>query len=59
MKHGAAACFNVASVVLKKRTCKKRKGEKLDYRWQGPYMITASLGKGLFKLKELNGDKVS
>ena len=59
LKHGAAACFNVASVVLKKRTSKNRKGKKLDYRWQGPCMITASLGKGLFKLKELNGDKVS
>ena len=60
LKHGAAACFNVGSVVLKKDfTRKKRKGGKLDYRWQGPYMITASLGKGLFKLKELNGDKVS
>ena len=59
LKHGAAACFNVGSVVLKKDfTRKKRKGGKLDYWWQGPYMITASLGKGLFKLKELNGDKV-
>ena len=59
LKHGAAACFNVGSVVLKKDfTRKKRKGGKLDYWWQGPYMITASLGKGLFKLKELNRDKV-
>lgn len=58
-KHGAVSCFNVGSVVLKKdfrRT--KRKGGKMDYRWQGPYKITTSLGKGLFKLKELNGDKV-
>ena len=58
-KHGAASCFNVGSVVLKKdfrRT--KRKGGRMDYPWQGPYRIIASLGKGLFKLKELNGDKV-
>ena len=60
LKHGAASCFNVGSVVLKKDfTRKKRKGGKLDYRWQGLYVISASLGKGLFKLKELSGDKVS
>ena len=33
-------------------------GGKLDYRWQGPYIITAALVKGLFQLKELNGDRV-
>ena len=38
---------------------KKRKGGKLDYRWIGPYIIISSLGKGLFKLKELGTDKVS
>ena len=59
LKHGAVACFNVGSVVLKKDfTRRKRKGGKMDYRWLGPYVISASLGKGLFKLKELNGDKV-
>ena len=32
LKHGAASCFNVGSVVLKKDfTRKKRKGGKLDY----------------------------
>ena len=41
-----------------KRISQERKGGKLDYRWQGPYIITAALGKGLFQLKELNGDKV-
>ena len=40
-------------------TRKKRRGGKLDYRWQGPYVITASLGKGLFRLKETNGERVS
>ena len=59
LKHGAASCFNTGSLVLKKDfTRKKRKGGKLDYRWQGPFVIIASLGKGLFKLKELNGEKV-
>lgn len=53
LKHGAASCFNVGSIVLKKDfTRKKRKGGKLDYCWQGPYIISASIGKGLFKLKE-------
>ena len=44
-----------------KRTSQERNEEvhgKLDYHWQGPYTITAALGKGLFQLKELNGDKV-
>ena len=46
LKHGAASCFSVGSVVLKKDFMrKKRKGGKLDYRWQGPYVIIASLGK--------------
>ena len=46
LKHGAAACFNVGSVVLKKDfTRKKREGGKLDYRWEGPFIITAHLGK--------------
>ena len=58
-KFGASSCFRVGSTVLKKDfTRKKRKGGKLDYRWQGPYIITAALGKGLFQLKELHGDKV-
>ena len=60
LKHGAASCFNVGSLVLKKDFRRaKRKGGKLDYRWQGPYIITGSAGKGLFKLKQLNGDQVS
>ena len=58
-KHGAASCFTVGSTVLKKDfRRKKRKGGKLDYRWEGPYTITASHGKGLYQLKEVNGDKV-
>ena len=58
-KFGASSCFRVGSTVLKKDfTRKKRKGGKPDYRWQGPYIITVALGKGLFQLKELNGDKV-
>lgn len=58
-KYGASSCFSVGSTVLKKDfKRKKRRGGKLDYRWQGPYTITASLGKGLFRLKEISGGKV-
>ncbi len=58
-KHGAASCFGVGSVVLKKDfRRKKRRGRKLDYRWLGPYTITESLGKSLFQLKEINGGMV-
>ena len=39
-------------------TCKKRRGGKLYHRWIGPYVIEASLGKGLFKLKECQTNKV-
>ena len=58
-KHSAASCFNVGSLVLKRDfTRKKCRGEKLDYRWEGPYVISSSLGEGLFSLKELKGSKV-
>lgn len=47
LKHSAASCFKVGSLVFKKDfQQKKRKGGKLDYRWQGPYVIKALLGKG-------------
>lgn len=58
--HGASSCFSVSSTVLKRDfTRKKRKGGKLDYRWTGPYIIVASLGRGLFRLKECSTNKVS
>ena len=59
-KHMVGNCYNVGSLVLKKDFLrKKRCGGKLDNKWLGPYMIITSLGKGLFKLRELNGEKVS
>ena len=59
-KHNVAECFGVGStVLLKDFNRKKRKGGKLDFRWRGPFVIISSLGRGLFKLKELNGIKVS
>ena len=58
-KHGAGASYQVGGLVkLKDFNRKKRKGGCLDFRWKGPYTITASLGKGLYRLKEQNGDKV-
>ena len=60
LRHDAASCFGVGSLVLKKDfTRSKRKGGKFDYRWKGPFVITATLGRGLFRLKAVNGDKVS
>ncbi len=59
-RHGAGSCYTVGAQVLKRDfTRKKRRGGKLDYRWLGSYIITVSLGKGLFRLKEANGERVS
>ena len=45
--------FQVGAIVLKKDfTRRKRKGGKLDSKWTGPFEITASLGRGLFCLKD-------
>ena len=60
LKHNVAECFGVGSnVLLKDFNRKKCKEGKLDFRWQGPFVIIFSLGRGLFKLKELHGTKVS
>ena len=59
-KHGAGDLYTVGSQVLKKHfRRKKRQGGKLDYLWQDPFMITATLGNGLYRLKEVNGNKVN
>ena len=59
-KHGASSCFTVGDAVLKKDfRRKKRRGGKLDYRWEGPFVITASIGKGLFKLQGISSKQVS
>ena len=58
-KHSGQSSFGVGCVVLKKDfTRKKRRGRKLDYRWEGPYRIVASLGKGLYQLKRIEDSKV-
>ena len=58
-KHAAGDLFTIGSLVLKKDfRRKRRKGGKMDYRWQGPYTITTVLGKGLYSLKERDGNQV-
>ena len=58
-KHASGEVFNVGALVLKKDfTRRKRAGGKMDYLWTGPYKITGTLGKGLYKLKAVQGDKV-
>ena len=46
-------------VLLRLRKIFDAKNAKdLDNRWVGPYKITANLGKGLFKLQDINSGKV-
>ena len=53
-KHVHAPNFQVGTRVLKKDfTRKRRKGGKLDLRWNGPYIVDAYLGKGLFRLQSV------
>ena len=60
MKHASGDLYAVGSQVLKKDfRRKKRKGGKMDYLWEGPFVITSTVGKGLYRLKEVNGNKVS
>ncbi|GKC22575.1 hypothetical protein Tco_1024725 [Tanacetum coccineum] len=33
-------------------------GGKLSPKWEGPYEVTESLGKGAYKLKDRNGDEL-
>ena len=58
-KHASGDLFTVGSLVLKKDfRRKRRRGGKMDYRWQGPFKITSVLGKGLYSLKEIDGNQV-
>ena len=51
-KHSKAVFYSGGTQVLKKDfRKKKRKGCKLDLMWVGPYLITKSLGKGLYELQ--------
>lgn len=46
-------------MLVKDFNRKKRKGGKLDYRWKGPYIITKSLGRGLYSLKAADDSNVN
>ncbi|RDY08357.1 hypothetical protein CR513_07415, partial [Mucuna pruriens] len=49
--------FNVADLVLRRVT---RRGEcnKLSPPWEGPFRITEEVGKGAYRLEQLDGKKV-
>ena len=58
-KHGAGSPFVVGAPVLKKNLLRKKKRDgSLDFRWEGPFKISKSLGRGLYKLEEINGGMV-
>ena len=58
-KHGAGDLFTIGSLVLKKDfRRRRRKGGKMDYRWQGPFVITTILGKCLYSLRERDENQV-
>lgn len=51
-RHCCPETFKVGAMVLRKdMTRKKRKEGKLDEKWTGPFVITASLGRGLYQLR--------
>ncbi len=54
-KHSNPEVYQVGGYVLKKDFLrKKRKGGKLDHKWVGPYIIVANLGRGLYRLQDVN-----
>ena len=57
-RHCHPQVFKVGALVLKKDfTRKKRKGGKLDSKWEGPYEIVCSLGCGLYRLQNVHHPK--
>ena len=53
-KHSNPEVFRVGSLVLKKDfTRKKHAGGKLDHKWLGPYRISGTLGRGLYRLEDV------
>ena len=53
-KQHQSEVFTIGTKVLKKDfTRKKRKGGKLDSKWTGPYKVTKSLERGLYRLEEV------
>ena len=57
--NGSPWHFPIGTKVLKKDFLRKRqKGSGLDCQWLGPFEVIASLEKGLFRLKQVDGNKV-
>jgi hypothetical protein len=52
-KHSKPEVYSIGACVWKKDfTRKKRAGGKLDSKWVGPYKITHSMGRGLYRLQD-------
>ena len=52
-KHSKPEVFSIGALVWKKDfTRKKRAGGKLESKWLGPYKITHSMGRGLYRLED-------
>ena len=53
-KHCKPEVYKIGAHVWKKDfTQKKRAGGKLDSKWVGPYVITQSMGRGLYRLQDV------
>jgi len=54
-KHHDPATFKVGALVLRKdMKWKKQAGGKMDFKWQGPYKVVKSVGKGIFQILNTN-----
>ena len=52
-KHSKPEGFSIGALVWKKYfSRKKRAGGKLESKWLGPYKITHSMGRGLYRLED-------
>jgi len=59
LKHAPPPTFSVGDRVLKyNRRRDTRKGDKLEKKYQGPYIIVEVMGKGTYRLTTANGSPV-
>ena len=57
--YAVAGTYSTGTLVLEKDLArKKRKGGKLDEKWEGPFQIIANLGKGMYRLEEVRNKKI-
>ena len=57
-KHKQQVLAEETEVLLENTCQKQRKGGKLEPLWLGPFTINKHLGKGLYSLKNQNGDVI-